>query len=71
MGVEYLMQTGRPAWGPERTLLTSGTLDALMTSMRDGGVRVETPHLAEVKYQSAWNWQQPPDPPPGRPIGEQ
>ncbi|MBL8848685.1 MAG: hypothetical protein JNG89_03335, partial [Planctomycetaceae bacterium] len=68
MGVERLMQTGRPAWGPERTLLTSGALDALLTSKRDGGVRLETPHLSEVKYQSAWNWQQPPDPPPGRPI---
>jgi hypothetical protein len=71
MGVEYLMQTGRPAWGPERTLLTSGTLDALLMSMRDGGVRIETPHLAAVKYQSDWNWQMPPEPPPGRPIGEQ
>jgi hypothetical protein len=71
MGVERLMQTGRPVWGPERTLLTSGALDALLMSMRDGGVRLETPHLAEVNYESTWNWQMPPDPPPGRPIGEQ
>lgn len=71
MGVEKLMQTGRPAWGPERTLLTSGVLDAALISMRDGGVRLETPYLSEVKYQSDWDWQQPPDPPPGRPIGGQ
>lgn len=68
MGVEKLMQTGRPTWGPERTLLTSGMLDAALISKRDGGVRLETPYLSEVKYESDWNWQQPPDPPPGRPI---
>lgn len=71
MGAEYLMQTGRPAWGPERTLLTSGTLDACLMSMRDGGVKIETPYLAEVKYESNWNWQMPPEPPEGRPMGGQ
>ena len=71
MGVEKLMQTGRPTWGPERTLLTSGILDAALISKRDGGVRIETPYLSEVRYQSDWDWQQPPDPPPGRPIMSQ
>lgn len=71
MGIEKLVMTRRAPWPVERTLLTSGTLDALLTSKRDGGIWLETPHLAEVRYQSAWNWQQPPDPPPGRPIHEQ
>lgn len=60
-GIEKMMQTGRPAWPVERTLLTSGTLDALLQSKLQGGKRIETPHL-EIRYQTDWNWQQPPDP---------
>lgn len=66
-GVEKLILTGRPAWPVERTLLTSGTLDALLRSKRDGGVAVETPELV-FSYQSGWNWQQPPEPPADRPL---
>lgn len=66
-GIEQMMLTGRAAWPVERTLLTSGTLSALHVSRKQGGVRIETPHL-NVIYQSEWNWQQPPAPPPGRPI---
>jgi hypothetical protein len=70
LGIEKLMLTGRPAWPVERTLLTSGTLDALLRSKRDGGVRIETPELA-IRYTSDWNWQQPPEPPADRPIEAQ
>lgn len=66
-GIEQLMQTGRAPWPVERTLLTSGVLDALLISKRDGGQRLETPWL-DVRYQSDWDWRQPPPPPAGRPI---
>jgi hypothetical protein len=66
-GVERMVHTGRPTWPPERTLLTSGTLDALLNSKKNGGRRTETPHLA-VEYATDWEWRQPPDPPAGRPI---
>ena len=69
--VQDMMLTGQPQWPIERTLLTSGILDAALISRRDGGRRLETPYLSEVKYQSNWDWHQPPDPPPGRPIGGQ
>ena len=36
---------GRPQYAVERTLLTSGALDALMESRYRGHVRVDTPHL--------------------------
>lgn len=66
-GVESMFQTGRPAWPVERTLLTSGALNALLTSKLRGGERLPTPQLL-LKYESDWNWRQPPDPPPGRPF---
>jgi hypothetical protein len=69
-GVEQMMLTGKSAWPVERTLLTSGALDALLISKKQGGKRIETPYL-QLRYQTDWNWQQPPAPPPGRPIGAQ
>jgi sugar lactone lactonase YvrE len=67
LGIERMMHTGRPAWPAERTLLTSGGLDACLISKKKGGAVVKTPYL-NVSYQSAWDWRQPPPPPPGRPI---
>ncbi len=67
MQLEPFFQTGQPPWPVERTLLTTGLLDALLISNRDGGRLVETPQLA-IEYQSTWNWQQPPPPPPDRPL---
>jgi sugar lactone lactonase YvrE len=67
MGIERMMHTGKPTWPVERTLLTSGILDAAHRSERDGGKHLDTPWL-DVSYTSDWNWTQPPPPPPGRPI---
>jgi sugar lactone lactonase YvrE len=69
-GVEKMMQTLKPTWPVERTLLTSGVLDALLISKRDGGKPLATPWL-DVQYQSKWDWRQPPPPPPSRPISGQ
>jgi hypothetical protein len=48
--VDSLVQTGHAPYPAERTLLTTGILDAVMTSRFKGGERVETPHL-DIKYR--------------------
>jgi hypothetical protein len=47
--IHSMMQTGHAAYPVERTLLTTGILDAIMTSKAEKNRRVETPHL-EIKY---------------------
>ena len=47
--IDSLMQTGHAPYPVERTLLTTGILDAAMTSRHEKGKRIETPHL-EIKY---------------------
>ena len=69
-GIEKLMRTGEEPWPLERTLLTSGTLDALLNSKKQGGKRMETPHL-RIPYKSNWRWREPPEPAKGRPIAGQ
>lgn len=66
-GIEQMMHTGKPAWPVERTLLTTGTLDALLVSRRDGSKLLATPQLS-IRYETPWRWQEPPPPPPSRPI---
>jgi hypothetical protein len=48
--VAQMMVTGKASYPVERTLLTTGMLDFLMTSKATGNKRVETPGL-NVKYQ--------------------
>ena len=62
-GIEQMMFTGKATWPAERTLLTSGTLDALLISKANGGKTIETPQLG-VSYRSDWEWRQPPKSPP-------
>jgi hypothetical protein len=48
---EEMFVTGKAPYPVERTLLTSGILSAGLRSLGDGQKRLETPHLAAVKYQ--------------------
>jgi hypothetical protein len=67
--IEHTFRTGRPAYPVERTLLTTGMLDALMHSLADGGKRIETPHLA-IRYEAVdWPFAEgmPPAPKPKKP----
>jgi hypothetical protein len=65
-GIEQMMWRGVPTWPADRTLLTSGTLDALLLSRQAGGRRIATPQLV-FAYTNGWSWRQPPPPPPTRP----
>lgn len=69
-GFEQMMHTGKPTWPVERTLLTTGMLDALLRSKERGGIRLETPQLA-INYRPTFEWKEPPAPQPGRPLDAQ
>jgi hypothetical protein len=60
--IEATIQTGHAVYPVERTLLTTGVLDAVMTSRHEKHRRVETPHL-EIKYKPT-DWPFAPEPPP-------
>ncbi|MEX1018761.1 MAG: hypothetical protein WDZ49_03840 [Litorilinea sp.] len=62
LNVEEMFVTGKPSYPVERTLLTTGILEAALDSRYQGHVRIETPHL-DVAYTPAESF-------PHRPSGE-
>ncbi|MBI3972895.1 MAG: hypothetical protein HY332_16585 [Chloroflexi bacterium] len=50
--IERLVITGAPPYPVERTLLTTGMIDAVMISRHEGGRPIETPYL-DVVYRPA------------------
>jgi hypothetical protein len=51
LNAQEMFLTGKPSYPVERTLLTTGILEAALDSRYQGYVRLETPHL-DVKYTS-------------------
>ena len=71
--VEEMILTGKPTYPVERCLLTTGTLEAALTSRYQGHARLVTPHL-DVKYMSFPDMESGDKPSPGsliRPRAEE
>ena len=63
-GFESMLNTQHAPYPVERTLLTTGILDAVMRSKHAGGKRIETPHLKIIYQPSKWMHAQDPIPKP-------
>jgi hypothetical protein len=69
-GIEKMMQTGKPTWPVERTLMSSGALDAALISKSKAGEKIATPELL-IEYKSDWDWVEPVPAPADRPVNAQ
>ncbi|MBK5295461.1 MAG: hypothetical protein JJE04_27760 [Acidobacteriia bacterium] len=58
-GITRMIDTGKPPYGVERTLLVSGALASLMDSGYQKGKRLETPHLKVAYKAPAKSWYAP------------
>jgi hypothetical protein len=63
-GIDSMFVTGKPSWPVERTLLTTGILDAAMISRSEKQQRLETPALV-FTYAPGPPWTLPPKPKTG------
>jgi hypothetical protein len=54
--IEQMVHTGQPPYPVERTLLTTGVLDAVMHSVAEEGKRRETPELAITYKPTEWKF---------------
>jgi hypothetical protein len=62
--IDSTIHTGHAVYPVERTLLTTGILDAAMTSRHQQHRKLDTPHLAAIKYTPTdWPFAQGPVPP--------
>ena len=50
--IEIMFETGKPPYPVERTMLTSGILDLALESRFQGYKKLDTPQLAQVRYQT-------------------
>jgi hypothetical protein len=66
-GIDEMFTSGKPSWPVERTLLTTGILDAALTSRFEQQKRLETPQLA-ITYPAGPAWKEPPLPKTGPPL---
>lgn len=57
-GVEDMVLSGKPSWPVDRTLFSSGILDAACISKRDDGKWIPTPYL-NLSYQPDISWRPP------------
>ncbi len=65
--VDHMIQTGKPSYPAERTLLTTGILDAALHSWADDSRRFDTPQLEFAYTPADWPFAQG-DVPPLRPA---
>ena len=64
INIEDFFVTGIAPNPVERTYLTTGILEAAMISRKKGGERIETPHLATIRYKPTRQPRRPTNPRP-------